>query len=619
MWRTTFARRVHCRMRMCPLFYCYDRSDGKDYSRGRGQVSTNNVPPPPLALIRNLCYSLAQEMSMTRRPTPILKILLIAVCLGALFGSAAPPADLVLVRLDKAEAARIPTDGMAGADVLQELKSAWILALPGPLLAEFTRQGIPCEILDDAPWGKLISSWPRRGRTMRLSWPASGTRSGWMSGPACSGRAPRKPARYCPRISGSGGSFSRTGGPSPWRTSGRRTVPRSFPRSRRRSPPIRGSPSSSPTSKTNLTADIQALQNFQTRYTSTAGCESAGTYLYNYFIGLGLACEYDPFSFSSNRYSSRHIVATIPGRTTPAQDLCPRLLRFVQQPSFILRPRRGRQRRAGRRRSWRSPASWRPGFRLHREAHLFLGRGMGPLWEPALCPDGQEPGREDPRRHQPGHDRLFGYDASQIRDLREFQIRRLSIRYLRPPPRMPPFAVKEVIDASADWSDHYYFWDQGFSAVCGIEEASERNPFYHRTTDTLDRLNLDFAVDATRASLAAAADLAQLVTVNPTIAPPTGLQARSQVVGSLFNGFKTVFLQWDAGPSTIMGFNVYRTKTSGSGYVKINAALLTAPSFVDRFLGPSAAYYYVVAAVDNQGRESAFSAEVRDDASNKTN
>jgi hypothetical protein len=74
-------------------------------------------------------------------------------------------------------------------------------------------------------------------------------------------------------------------------------------------------------SKSNLTADIQALQNFQTRYTSTAGCESAGTYLYNYFVQLGLPCEYDPFSFSSNRYSSRNIVATIPGRTTPAQEV----------------------------------------------------------------------------------------------------------------------------------------------------------------------------------------------------------------------------------------------------------------------------------------------------------
>ena len=41
-------------------------------------------------------------------------------------------------------------------------------------------------------------------------------------------------------------------------------------------------------------------------------------------------------------------------------------------------------------------------------------------------------------------------------------------------------------------SDHTSFWEHGFPAVMLTDTANFRNPHYHRATDTLETLNLDF-------------------------------------------------------------------------------------------------------------------------------
>lgn len=41
-------------------------------------------------------------------------------------------------------------------------------------------------------------------------------------------------------------------------------------------------------------------------------------------------------------------------------------------------------------------------------------------------------------------------------------------------------------------SDHASFWDAGYSAVMLTDTANFRNPHYHRETDIMDTLNLEF-------------------------------------------------------------------------------------------------------------------------------
>jgi hypothetical protein len=79
----------------------------------------------------------------------------------------------------------------------------------------------------------------------------------------------------------------------------------------------------------------------------------------------------------------------------------------------------------------------------------------------------------------------------------------------------------------------------------------------------------------------------------------TGVAATSHTVG----------LTWNDSGSTITGFNVYRSKTSGSGYVKVNGSLVGTQNYTDSGVQSSTTYFYVTTAVDGSGNESAFSNE----------
>ena len=51
-------------------------------------------------------------------------------------------------------------------------------------------------------------------------------------------------------------------------------------------------------------------------------------------------------------------------------------------------------------------------------------------------------------------------------------------------------------------SDHASFWDYGYPAILGIEDFSDFNPYYHTTSDQLDKLDIDYFTEFVRASLA---------------------------------------------------------------------------------------------------------------------
>lgn len=57
-------------------------------------------------------------------------------------------------------------------------------------------------------------------------------------------------------------------------------------------------------------------------------------------------------------------------------------------------------------------------------------------------------------------------------------------------------------------SDHAAFWHHGFPAIMLTDTADFRNPHYHRPTDHLDTLNLDFMEKVAAAVTAAALNLA---------------------------------------------------------------------------------------------------------------
>ena len=155
-------------------------------------------------------------------------------------------------------------------------------------------------------------------------------------------------------------------------------------------------------------------------------------------------------------------------------------------------------------------------------------------------------------------------------------------------------------------SDCSPFWQQGYPAICGIEDVSIANPYYHRTTDRLDTLDMNLVTAITRTTVAAVADLAQPVSVPLT---PAGLVVQAQVSRSLFLRARSVALQWRAVSGGATGYNVYRAATSHGSYQRLNASPVRDSSYLDAFVDPTQDAFYVVTALDAAGRESNYSGE----------
>ena len=73
-----------------------------------------------------------------------------------------------------------------------------------------------------------------------------------------------------------------------------------------------------------------------------------------------------------------------------------------------------------------------------------------------------------------------------------------------------------------------------------------------------------------------------------------------------------IHLTWAANPeSDLAGYKVYRSTTPGGGYVLQTPIPVVSPAYNDGSAAPHTFYYYVVTAVDDKAKESAFSDEVR--------
>jgi uncharacterized repeat protein (TIGR03803 family) len=69
-----------------------------------------------------------------------------------------------------------------------------------------------------------------------------------------------------------------------------------------------------------------------------------------------------------------------------------------------------------------------------------------------------------------------------------------------------------------------------------------------------------------------------------------------------------VALSWNASSSQdVIGYNAYRSTTSGGPYTKLNASLISGTSYNDQPLQSGYTYYYVTTAVNSQGQESVYS------------
>jgi Peptidase family M28 len=358
-------------------------------------------------------------------------------------------------------------------------------------------------------------------------------------------------------------------------------------------------------SRANLRSYVQGLQSFETRYTSTPNCELAGQFILNYFQSLGLEAWFEPFTFGAGT-STRNVIAELRGETEPDEIviICGHY-DSTSGEATVLAP--GADDNAS-------------GVAAVMEAARVLAGHPHDFTVRFIAFSAEEWGLYGSGAYaaeaRSSSERIIGVinldmiayaeDASEDLDVIVNDISRwLAERVGQVAAAYTGLAVRKIVDSSFVYSDHSPFWDQGYSAFCGIEDADVANPYYHTTADTVDTLNFDFFEDAVQTALAALSDLAQPIRSGYPLTP-ANLTADSTSYASAFTAIKNVNLTWQA-VSDAAGYNIYRSDYPHSGFVQITSSPVQGTGFTDRALAAGNAYYYVVTSVWAGGAESNFS------------
>ncbi len=182
-----------------------------------------------------------------------------------------------------------------------------------------------------------------------------------------------------------------------------------------------------------------------------------------------------------------------------------------------------------------------------------------------------------------------------------------------PPPAAPTglTATPHDSEIELDWDDNSESDLDGYNVYRSITSGSgyskingslieTSNYTDYGVTNNVTYYYVVTAVDITSSESSSTSEVS--ATPDPAPSAPTGLTATA--------GDKQASLDWnDNSEGDLDGYNIYRSLTSGSGYSKLNDALITSSNFTDTGLTGGTTYYYVVTAVDQIDNESGYSNE----------
>ncbi|MBC7364597.1 MAG: M20/M25/M40 family metallo-hydrolase [Candidatus Aminicenantes bacterium] len=360
-------------------------------------------------------------------------------------------------------------------------------------------------------------------------------------------------------------------------------------------------------SRDNLRDLVTSLQNFATRYVYTENCQAAADYIFNYFSSLSLQPRFHEFTYGGSRL--KNVIVDIPGQTYPDQVviLCAHYdsisdARWTQAP--------------GADDNGSGTAAILEAARvLSSRPHDFTVRLIAFTAEEI----GLIGSRYYASTSEVTKDKMVGvinldmiaYADSLPEDLdiiTNNYSNWLAERVVNATMVYGPAPARKIVAPAFVYSDHASFWEAGIPAICAIEDEDVNNPYYHHTTDTVDTLNFDFFLSATRGVVVCGSDVAQLLRPGRP-ATPRNFSLSLTTYASIFNYIKKVKLSWSPVPGAA-GYNVYRSRYSHAGYEKLNARPLSQPEFVDVLLPTDWPFYYTVTAVDSLERESNMTREL---------
>jgi len=128
-------------------------------------------------------------------------------------------------------------------------------------------------------------------------------------------------------------------------------------------------------------------------------------------------------------------------------------------------------------------------------------------------------------------------------------------------------APQYVTSGAATFSDHSRFWDQGYPAMLAIEDFDDFNWYYHETEDTLDKLDLDYATEFVRATVATLSELAEIIPPGVSVEHTGPSMVMSDTLTTLTITYS------NPGPNLATGVVMTDTLSAGLTYVGDNSAL----------------------------------------------
>ena len=267
-------------------------------------------------------------------------------------------------------------------------------------------------------------------------------------------------------------------------------------------------------SKERLTAHVQTLQDFQTRHTYTDENTAAGDWLFDTFASYGLEVERHSFTFG--QHTEDNIIARLPGLTRPDEIVVVSgHFDSTSNMPLVLAPGADDDASAI---AGVLEAAWI--FREHRfertiEFMCFNAEEQGRRGSAAIADDYLAAGKDivavvnsDMIGYWPtGWDRDLDVAYEPVSSWLADHVISVTERYVGIP------VSKKLSKNCKD--DHYAFTTRGIAAISNMDcweahnNGGETTPHYHKTTDTIDTLNLDCMTQVVQVNVASVAELAR--------------------------------------------------------------------------------------------------------------
>ena len=519
--------------------------------------------------------------------------------------------DRVLLCVDRIQPVGVPSAVVATLSPVVELRTVWVVWAPSSVVGRLRRLGVSLRVLD-APAGHTSLHLVRA----RLNDPARQLPAGARAWPLEEGLWLVAAAAGLTRDQLSeDASFEPLPGPVNvpvvFETPGARAVLRR-PASTSVAADPRVQSLVAQVSRDRMATHIRDLESFPTRYATTGSARAAAETIFRHFAEVGVAVHTE--DFVSGGVTVSNVIATIPGRVSPNQVVVVGAHYDSFARTVFLTTAPGAD----------DNASGTAG--VMEMARILAGQAFD-FTIRLVAFGAEETGLNGSRDYatkarQRGEQVVGMLDLDMIafvdRAPEDVDVTAnpastwLVDHYVSLAAAYTGLSVRRIVDASSRSSDHAPFWDQGYSAVEIIEDIPLANPYYHTDGDRFATLNMDFATDVVRTTLAVAATLAQPVNAP---SPPASVRLRNQISSSLFSNLETTFIEWDRSRDAAVGYNVYTASNSHGDFRKLNAQPITGTSFVQsRFFRSTTMPdrpFYVVTAMDPSGREGNRSMEVR--------